>query len=151
MSYTEDDVLRWKHRVEKMQAAGERAMKKASAIAEVNGAAFAGGFVRGYFDNPAVMGIPADLLAGVALMGAGLFTDQDWGDHAVNMGSGLTASFSTAMGAQVGAKLKSGGGVSAKGEDPRQLSSGYGNYSGNDAVAEMLRQAHGLDFNRQSF
>lgn len=141
--YTKDDLDRMltaaRSRYENMKNKMEHSVKKGVAVAEITGGAFLGGAVRGYFDNPAIWGIPVDLAAGVALIGVGLFTDEAWGDDAINLGSGLTASFSTAMGAKMGAQLA--GKKTTAGHDPYQLSAGA--YPGNQSIADMMAAAHG--------
>lgn len=141
--YSREEIGKWKGRFLRLEAGVEKSVRKASTLALTQGGAFTGGLVRGYFADPTVMGVPADLLVGAGLLAFGLFSDDGYSEHALNFGNGLTASFSSALGAQLGAKLKAKTSSTSSGYTPQGMLSPGSGYTPVSSIQDMLQHAHG--------
>ena len=78
---------------------------------EVNAAAFAFGFSRGYFAEPgkdlSILGIPLDLASGIAGHGLALFGGLGkYGEDFHNLSDGALASYSTTLGLKLGVEQR---------------------------------------------
>jgi hypothetical protein len=88
----------------------KRAKEKAEGViqtvvssVEINSMAFTFGVINGRWRNPELLGIPVDLGTGLLLHGAGLFDVAP--QHMHSLGNGCTASYFSALGTGVGAKM----------------------------------------------
>ena len=110
----------------KMKAEVESAKRRAKAItdkvgdsietvvrtAEVGAAAFALGVVNGKFNGIKIVGIPVDLLSGVALHTLGFMgVGGKNAEHLHAFGDGAIASFAVTMGREFGYRWQVGGGA----------------------------------------
>ena len=122
MSKMKEIAQRAQHRLATIKKASEKGMHQAFAIAEVNGTLFGWGYANarygalpagaaaGAMKEIAVMGVPADLGLGVALLGLSLFGGLGmYAEHGINVGNGSTGAFSYRMGTELGEKALSGG------------------------------------------
>jgi len=103
---------RAKARVAKMQAKAAETMGIALGAMEVSGTAFGFGYARGRFADEQgafeIMGIPPDLLAGVALHGLGFLGGFGrYSEHAHHMANGALASYLTTQGVKFGVEGRS--------------------------------------------
>jgi len=114
--------------------------------AEINGTAFAAGVVKGRFGAIEVVGVPADLGAAVAGHALAFFGGGKYKEHIHNVSDGVLASYMTALGAGIGARMaqemaRSQTGTAASTSAGHELSSGAERLS--DAELRAL-QAAGL-------
>lgn len=98
---------RLKARVETLKEKGQEALGSVLQSAEVGGAAFAFGFMRGKMadtdGNLDVVGIPASLGASIALHGLGfLGVFGKHSEHAHNLGDGALAEYAAVAGMRMG-------------------------------------------------
>lgn len=99
---------RAKASVSRMKEKAEATMGVALGAMEVSASSFGFGYARGRFADAqgefAVLGVPPDLLAGVALHGLGFLGafGKKYSEHAHNLANGALASFLSTKGVQFG-------------------------------------------------
>ena len=94
-------------RVERQKEKGEAAMGQALGLAEIGGAAFLAGYANAKYGTGGeytVKGVPADLLAGLALHAAAFagFTGKH-SEHAHNLANGAISAYAVRMGQHMAA------------------------------------------------
>lgn len=119
MTKMKEIAARAQGRLMAIKKGAEKGMHQAFAVAEVNGTAFGWGYANARWGSvPAnggmkeitIVGVPADLGVGVALLGLSFFGALGtYGEHGLNVGNGSTAPFSYRMGSELGEKSLSGG------------------------------------------
>lgn len=92
-----------KDKVKRYKEEAQKAINGVVNVVEVNGTAFGMGVVNGRFGNPQLLGVPVDLGAGVAMQIASLFDVAP--EHLRAIGNGLTATYFSALGTGIGAKM----------------------------------------------
>lgn len=102
----------WKSRAERLMARAKNITEKSEETvgqvirtAEVGGAAFAAGVLKGRYGTVEVAGVPADLGAAVALHGIGFLGGGKYKEHLHAFGDGVLASYLTALGAGIGDRM----------------------------------------------
>ena len=95
----------------RMRDASKEQMGHAIQSLEVNSAAFAFGFARGYFSEPGkdltVLGVPVDLASGLVGHAAGLFGGLGrYKEDAHNLSDGALASYFTTLGLKLGVEQR---------------------------------------------
>ena len=131
-------------RMKSFREKNEKTIERGFAIAEVSGSLFAWGYANERWGNTTdplglkeitVVGVPADLGAGVGLLALGLFGGLGrYAEHGVNLGSGSAGAFAYRMGAELGRKAVA----------PTTTTSGYPQQFGQGARvgAPVGRQHH---------
>lgn len=89
-------------RARNMAEKSEKVIETALRTAEVGGAAFGMGVVKGRFGNIEVVGVPIDLVAASGLHLLGFFGGDRYADHLHALGDGALASYLTTLGTGVG-------------------------------------------------
>ena len=115
MAFSRTEVQKLIETTERAKTSAARLKEKATetmgialGAMEVSGASFGFGYARGRFATAdgefAVMGVPPDLLAGVALHGLGFLGafGKKYSEHAHNLANGALASFLSTKGVQFG-------------------------------------------------
>lgn len=109
-------VMRMKDRIGKVREDNERVIGQGLQVVEAGAAMFGWGWANHKFGTvPAhdaaalpevqVLGLPADLGAGVLLVGAAMFgAFGRYDEHAINVGAGSIGAFGYRMGAEIGSK-----------------------------------------------
>jgi len=115
LGFGTSDIIRFKHHYDRamgkwraMQESTEHAIQSVIASSEVSAASFAFGLVQGKWGGVAVIGVPADLIAGLGLhilAFAGVGGKQSI-DHLHAFGDGALASFFNGLGRQVGRSIQ---------------------------------------------
>lgn len=95
-------------RARNMAEKSEAIVATALRTAEVGGAAFGMGVVKGRFGSIELVGVPIDLIASSGLHLLGFFGGDKYADHLHALGDGALASYLTTLGAGVGAGMRSG-------------------------------------------
>jgi len=116
---------------------------------EIGGATWLGGMIEGRLGNPAIGPIPANLLAGLAMIGvAHLPFVGGAGTHLNNVGTGFVASYLGSAGYAFGKRWKDTGKFVGGGGHPwrdpygsAQIQGGYTNQEMGDIVAKMAAAA----------
>lgn len=135
VAHVKEYAERLKSRMHNMAQAAERGIGFAMEIAEVNAATMGWGYVSGRWGAvPAnaqpntlpeydVMGIPADLLAGGALLAISFFGGLGkYESHGIHLGAGSVGAFTYRLGYQLGATA--GGHSTSVSGVPRQVGQG---------------------------
>lgn len=148
-----------KEQFERMKANAARMREKAAETVEtgiqtveVVGSTFGFGVLRGRYADPdtgewEIMGVPPDLLAGIALHGAALlggFAGQrgDFAMHAHNLGDGALASYFFTKGAQLGVNMREDAVQGVRGRRrARQIPSNTSVAGSDSALAQQMRDA----------
>jgi hypothetical protein len=128
-------------RMANMRKRAEKGIGQAMAVAEVNGGLAAWGYANERWGDPPkddpsgyrevkVMGIPADLTAGLALIGMAMFGGLGkYDEHGLNLGNASTGAFSYRLGAEAGRRAAAKA-TTTSGE-PAQMGTGQrGQYGG---------------------
>jgi hypothetical protein len=84
----------------------ENAVDTAVQSVEVSAAAFAFGLANGRWAGAEVVGLPADLAAGMAMHMLAFMLDGESADHLHNFGDGALASYAATVGAGVGKRWR---------------------------------------------
>jgi hypothetical protein len=105
---------RMQARMKNFREKNEKNIERGFAIVEVTGSLFAWGYANerwGQTTDPlglkeiTVVGVPADLGAGIGLLAVGLFGGLGkYAEHGINLGSGSAGAFAYRMGAELGRK-----------------------------------------------
>lgn len=121
MASLREQFERMKSNAARMKEKAAETIETGIQTVEVVGATFGFGVLRGRYADPEtgewdIMGVPPDLLAGIALHGAALlggFAGQrgDFAMHAHNLGDGCLSSYFFTKGAQLGVQMREEGGV----------------------------------------
>jgi len=94
-------------RVRSMREKTEEVVGQAVAAAEVSGAAFGLGWVRGRYGEVSVVGVPLDIgLAAVLHTTAFLGGGGKYAEHLHSVGNGALAVYLTTLGAKIGAEMR---------------------------------------------
>jgi len=116
-------------RMHSMRAKAEKAIEQTTTVVEVNGTLFGWGYANEKFgeapaDDPSgfkeykLLGVPADLGAGLGLLGVAFFGGLGKYDgHGINVGAASTGGFSYRLGAEMGRRAEKG--TTTKGAAPR--------------------------------
>lgn len=91
-----------------VQRAREDARETVMAVVrsvEVGGTAFSFGIVNGRWGRPELLGVPVDLGGSIAFHSLGFLMDKEIAGHLHNLGDGAMASYLTALGTGIGAKM----------------------------------------------
>src|SRR5579859_4045985 len=102
-------------RMKNFRVKAEKSIERGFAIVEVTGSLFAWGYANERWGKTAdpttalneitVAGVPADLGAGIALLGVSFFGGLGkYAEHGINIGSGSAGAFAYRMGADLGRK-----------------------------------------------
>ena len=92
-------------RVQRVREEAQETVMTVVRSVEVGGTAFSLGIVNGRWGRPELVGVLVDLGASIALHGLGFLLDKDVAGHLHNMGDGAMASYLTALGTGIGAKM----------------------------------------------
>jgi hypothetical protein len=105
-------------RMHSMRAKAEKAIEQTTTVVEVNGTLFGWGYANEKFgeapaDDPSglkeykLLGVPADLGAGLAMLGISFFGGLGkYDSHGINVGSASTGAFSYRLGAEMGRRAE---------------------------------------------
>lgn len=116
MSKMKEIAMRAQGRLTAIKKASEKGIEQAFQVLEVNGALFGWGYANERWGavptasttqmkEITVMGVPADLGAGVVLLGLSMFGGLGrYAEHGISMGNGSTGAFAYRMGGELGAK-----------------------------------------------
>lgn len=106
-----------KNRIEKIKSHTEKVTEKIVRTAEVGGTAFAVGVMNGKTGGVELLGVPAELAAGLALNVLGYMgAAGKMSDHLGNIGDGALAAFATMEGAKIGVKWQEKAALSGGGQ-----------------------------------
>jgi hypothetical protein len=123
-------------RMHSMRMKAEKAIEQTTTVVEVNGTLFGWGYANekwgeapkddaNGFKEYKLLGVPADLGAGLALLGVSFFGGLGkYDSHGINVGAASTGGFSYRLGAEMGRR---GEGTTTKGAAPQV---GRGNAAG---------------------
>jgi len=116
----------------------EKGISQTTEIVEVNGSLFGWGYANERWgeapaDDPSglkeykLLGVPADLATGTALLGVALFGGLGkYEDHGIHLGAGSTGAFSYRLGGEVGRRAERDDGKKKPAKGPAQVTSGAG-------------------------
>jgi hypothetical protein len=140
-------------RMHSMKAKAEKAIEQSTTVVEVNATLFGWGYVNEAFgeapkDDPSgfkeykLLGVPADLGAGLALLGVSFFGGLGkYDSHGINIGASSTGGFSYRLGAEMGRRSESAKGhpVATKGAAPQVTGRAAGPQGGRMHHVEYAR------------
>jgi hypothetical protein len=113
LSITKEQIAQLQRRAEgaiarakSMREEAEHAVDTAVQTVEVSAAAFAFGLANGRWAGAEVVGLPADLAAGMAMHAVAFMLDGESAEHLHNFGDGALASYAATIGAGVGKKWR---------------------------------------------
>ena len=118
LSRVKEGYERLQARMHNAAKRNEKAIEQGFAVLETNGGLFAWGWANERYGDPTdqgvkelrVLGMPADLAAGGALLGLSFFGGfGKYAEHGHNLGDGCIASYAFRMGSQMGATAALGG------------------------------------------
>jgi hypothetical protein len=93
-------------RAKSMREEAQYAVETAVQSVEVSASAFAFGLANGRWSGAEVIGLPADLAAGMAMHAFAFMLDGESAEHLHNFGDGALASYAATVGAGVGKKWR---------------------------------------------
>ena len=108
------DIIRFKEQAEKLKARAKTALAQADVVVdtivrttEISAAAFAFGAIQGKWGGVSLVGVPVDLLSGVALhIAAFAGVGGRMQEHLHSFGDGALASYMAGLGRQVGRSIQ---------------------------------------------
>jgi hypothetical protein len=113
LSHVKEGYERLQARMHNAAKRSEKAIEQGFAVLEVNGGLFAWGWANEKYGDPTdqgvkelrVLGMPADLAAGAALLGLAFFGGfGKYSEHGINLGNASTGAFSYRMGIEMARK-----------------------------------------------
>jgi len=105
LSNLESKYTSAKKSVQRVREEAQATVMQVVRTVEVGGTAFSFGIVNGRWGRPEFVGVPVDLLTSIGLHGLGFVLDKEAAPHLHNLGDGALASYLTALGTGIGAKM----------------------------------------------